>query len=119
MCTTPDPLVRQLFFEALDVPVDKREAFVRERCGNARDVCREVLALLHERDQAEKEDAFAPPPNVNPFPVPDEPSSALTQNQDIPDQINNYRIIRTLGRGGMGLVFTHILRNTRHFGLRR
>ena len=54
MDATRYAIVREIFFEADDLPPDRRDAFVRGRCGDDAELEREVLKLLrqHNRDAA-------------------------------------------------------------------
>jgi serine/threonine protein kinase len=88
--------LRELFDQALAVPEDKRERFLAVASGGDAKLLAEVRALLEAKDQAGtflEGTSTAPPPLFNAAP----PTS--------PERIGRYRVIRELGRGGMGVVF--------------
>jgi len=99
--TPPDPpasrllRVKQLFLDALDVPPARRAARLAESCGGDDELRREVLELflLHgEQD-----------------PLLDQPldgSQAFAELAMPRDgHVGPYRLVRELGRGGMGVVY--------------
>jgi eukaryotic-like serine/threonine-protein kinase len=79
--------VEDLFEVALDHPHAARRGWVARTCGDDADLRREVEALLDAHDLAEA--AFEPPGR--------EPSAER--------RIGPYRVLRELGRGGMGVVY--------------
>jgi len=93
-------LVDRIFREALREPADKREDFVRLRAGDD-EVAREVLDLLDE-DRLSRgaldEPALGAPLELERI-QPDD------RAQPLPERIGRYRIVRCIGRGGMGVVY--------------
>jgi serine/threonine-protein kinase len=88
-------LVEQLFHEAVELPPDARASFLAKACEEDRDLCREVESLLACSDAT--------------LSVLAEPVQA-TVGEVIGTygegrHIGPYRLIRLLGRGGMGVVF--------------
>ncbi|MCC7131954.1 MAG: serine/threonine protein kinase [Gemmatimonadales bacterium] len=89
--------LEQICFAALDHEPDARPAFVERACEGDLTLAREALDLLH---QLERDPAFLETPvvDLNPLaPATDEPR--------MPDAIGPYRLVRRIGRGGMGDVF--------------
>jgi eukaryotic-like serine/threonine-protein kinase len=91
--------IESVFFDALDLPVEERERFVRDRCAGDSNSAEEVLSLLEAH--------FDGPPLID--------GSLLTLGMKIlagnasddesPAQVGRYRITRELGHGGMAVVF--------------
>src|SRR6266516_2045331 len=84
--------VKQLFLDALDAPRGRRVAFLASACAGDEQIRREVLELflLHGEDD----------------PVLDAPldgAEALASLAERPEGVvGPYRLLRELGRGGMG-----------------
>jgi len=89
--------VRELFDQAMAVDVAHRDAWLEERCQGQPAVLAELRGMLPR-----EEDSFLAKPAVM-------PPSALPPNSPPPKgaspSIGPYRLIRELGRGGMGVVY--------------
>lgn len=96
--------VDALFAEALDRPPEERDVFLRAACGDDAellDTVRELLGLAEKAEQelGESVDRFAPTlfndalehTDLEPLPIG--------------EQIGAYRVVREIGRGGMGAVY--------------
>ena len=87
--------IEAVFDEALDVPTAGRAAWLAERCGADAALRQEVELLLdaHERENS----------------VLDQPAAgrvaALLEERAGVRRIGPYRVLRELGRGGMGVVY--------------
>src|SRR5215467_13573232 len=91
--------IQTLFHLAADLPRDKQAAFLQENCGNDTTLAGEVAALLQEdarRNSLLERDVAHVAEDV----LADGPSSA-----PVIEQFGRYRIRRTLGAGGMGIVY--------------
>jgi non-specific serine/threonine protein kinase/serine/threonine-protein kinase len=82
-----------LFETALDLPPERRAAFLDEACHGDAALRHEVESLLAFLDDARTSDLF--PPLIGNLNAP------LT----LGERIGPYRVIRELGAGGMGVVF--------------
>jgi serine/threonine-protein kinase len=91
--------VEELFQAALDVPTGQRRAWLVERCGEDAELCGEVESLL----AAEKASAgFLPRANLA------RAAGALLSDagrERTVERIGRYKILREVGRGGMGVVY--------------
>ncbi len=91
--------VTRLFTNALALPAEERAAFLAAECGSDDAVRAEVEALLAAHHEAETLQRF------------EEPAITQTQREELLDppmkgrRIGAYRIVRELGRGGMGAVY--------------
>jgi serine/threonine-protein kinase len=96
-------LVERILDAILDAPSEQRVELLRELCGSDSELLEEVTQLL---DAAEHPDArlersavdFAAQLIVS---SPADPAPARAH----PEQIDTYRLIRAIGRGGMGTVY--------------
>lgn len=101
MKTTRWQRIEELFQAALDVEESARPAFLDSACQDDDDLRDEIESLLNEHSDSE---SFLETPVVVAG------MSNLRQQQprlesEFPDIIGSYRIIRLLGRGGMGVVY--------------
>ncbi len=104
MNSSVDQRVRKLFDAASSLPPASRTAFLDESCADATDLRREVESLLAAFDGAK---SFLETPVTSEASLWNSagvqfPSSPTNHE---PDQIHGYRIVRELGRGGMGVVY--------------
>jgi hypothetical protein len=75
--------VKQILADALDLSRDQRDAFVESACGQDEDLRLEVLTLLRG----------------------DDPDSNFLNLDRVPKRVGAWRIVREIGRGGMGAVY--------------
>lgn len=75
------------------VPVEHRDAFLAEACSDDEAMLREVKALLAVNLEEEEEESFKLV-----FPI-------IEAEDALPDRIGAFRVIKLLGRGGMGSVY--------------
>jgi TolB-like protein/tetratricopeptide (TPR) repeat protein len=83
---------KDVFGAALERPLDAREAFLREACGDDVELRREVDSLLAAAQDAGR---FLSAPVLSPAPEPE-----LTG-----EQVGPYLVLAKAGEGGMGVVY--------------
>jgi eukaryotic-like serine/threonine-protein kinase len=94
MSSADRALCYRIFDAALDLEPDTREAFVRERCGEATELAREVMALLAIAGR----DLLATA-NL-------QSSGKLPAGRDlIGKEYGQFRLVGLIGEGGMGVVY--------------
>jgi non-specific serine/threonine protein kinase/serine/threonine-protein kinase len=91
--------VNQLFHAAMERPPDQRNSFLKEACGENASLLQEVESLLEASSASEH--LMRSPAAKDAF--------DFLQNQEVTlrtnDQIGAYKIVREIGRGGMGSVY--------------
>lgn len=89
--------LKEIFADALELPSDERESFLRDRCDGNDALYNEISSLLSAADEPEsliEKNAF------------DLASHVVETEHYVADQrFGNYRIVREIGSGGMGSVF--------------
>lgn len=89
--------IKSIFLDALEIEEPRREKFLIEICGDDSELRNEVEKLLAAHFKSE---------NFIEKPVAEINSLfQTTVNQKVPQRFGNYKIIRQIGRGGMGAVF--------------
>lgn len=98
----PDRFSRMmgLFERCADLPVPDQRAFIDEQCGGDDTLRNELLRMLEHDQDLEGDDSTGSFRSL----IDSAMIEALDQHI-IPDSIGPYRVIRELGRGGMGVVY--------------
>ena len=88
-----------LFDAALDLPAGEQAAFVARECGDDEGLCAEVLELI----RAYQHESFLESPAARIA----APLLEATKGPgaSVPDRIGPFRVVREIGRGGMGRVY--------------
>ena len=89
-------LLQDLLIGALERPADERLAYLRQACQSDDTICREVESLLDAHLQST---TFLERLDIS------QAGHLLDDDALIDSSVGPYRIIRTLGRGGMGVVY--------------
>ncbi|HWN09898.1 MAG TPA: protein kinase [Pyrinomonadaceae bacterium] len=101
--------IEEVFQAALDLPHDERHAFVAEACTGDADLCAQVESLIAQHDDAG--DFIEAPALVDSrarYTVSQQDTMPTSYGPDDPAvgrRIGAYRVVRELGRGGMGAVY--------------
>lgn len=95
-------IVRELFVRALELPEEEREAFLRAGCAGDEKLLAEVLSLLKSVGQP---DGFLAQPFVDGSAVLGALKAEQRAEAPPPERIGGHRIVKLLGRGGMGVVY--------------
>src|SRR6266705_1621918 len=91
--------VEAVFEQALELPQDQRAAFLQENCNSDAEVRREVESLLNSHERAGN---FIDQPSLF---FADDTLRDNGSTLQAGELIGSYRIVRELGRGGMGAVY--------------
>src|SRR5262249_37724962 len=95
--------VEEIFNAALDLPVDERGAFLSEACGDDLSLRKQIEYLIKCHEQA---GAFIETPaEIHDSLLPDCHPVTLQPDAMVGRQIGVYRLVREIGRGGMGAVY--------------
>jgi len=90
--------MEELFHAARDVPQEDRRPFLERACGADLKMYGEIEALLVEHDNP-----FAHLECSVELRAP--PTAADSATAPLPERISHFKIVRLLGRGGMGVVY--------------
>ena len=96
--------VKVIFNQAVEMPTLERNIFLQKECEDDEEMRLELEKMLIFAEEDEEVDTL----EDNAF------SYLTTENATIPEKIGNYKIIREVGRGGMGAVYEG-LRQTDNF----
>ncbi len=99
-------IARDLFDAACDLPASDRDAFLNDRCGADELLRKEVESLLrHAAETNAVVDAGQGANLIAEGLAPGTPQVTKTDEHALPKRIGPYRIVRRIGRGGMGAVY--------------
>lgn len=95
----PSPIweqIENIFLSAADLPVERQAAFLDDACHGDQDLRREVQSLLDSDRKSGEKITRA---------VEDEAQSLFGISPLIGTRLGAYRVVREIGRGGMGAVY--------------
>ncbi|HKH92309.1 MAG TPA: serine/threonine-protein kinase, partial [Gemmatimonadaceae bacterium] len=92
--------VDSIFDAAVDIPAGERTAFIDRECGGDAALRAEVLELVRAYHQSDSVLEAPAARLAAPF-----LEAAAAVGGPVPDQIGPFRVVREIGRGGMGRVF--------------
>jgi hypothetical protein len=87
--------LQQLFDGALAQPLERRRAWARQACGSDAELLRELEALLDAHESPDN-GFLEQPARIDPADLDTLPQGTT---------LGSYRIVREIGRGGMGVVY--------------
>jgi serine/threonine protein kinase/tetratricopeptide (TPR) repeat protein len=95
--------IKEIFNAALDHPVDEREAFLDQTCGGDLSLRQQVERLINSHEQAGDfiEDRAAASQDS----LPTDEAATVQFDSMIGRQVGAYKLVREIGRGGMGAVY--------------
>ena len=97
--------IEKLYQSAMNFPVDRRAAYLRDACGNDQGLREEVESLLANQHSAER---FMETPALDvaaKLMVDDRPGSSEGVPQVVGKTLAHFRVLEKLGGGGMGIVY--------------
>ena len=96
--------IKQLFDESLRLPPEQRAAFINQQCQEDLALAEEVLDLLSHHDHGGNDAGFTADgiPALTGLPTE---STTTAERAPLPERIGDYRVVRLLGEGGMGIVY--------------
>jgi tetratricopeptide (TPR) repeat protein len=92
-------VLRQILYEALELPVERRAEFLDQACGADQAQRAELESLLHS---AEQPDPFLDHPLAN---LSGSSQHGVSPGSRIGQRLGHYEIVDSIGRGGMGEVY--------------
>ncbi|HEX8283342.1 MAG TPA: protein kinase [Pyrinomonadaceae bacterium] len=101
--------IEELFQEAVDLPSDERPRFIRQAASGDETLFEQVVALV-EQFEAAGDFIEAPALDASPLQQTDPYATTPATGGDLIDpaigrRIGAYRVVREIGRGGMGAVY--------------
>jgi serine/threonine protein kinase/tetratricopeptide (TPR) repeat protein len=88
--------IENIFLQAADLPLAEQSAFLDHACGDDDELRREVQSLLDSDRKSGEKITRA---------VEDEAQSLFGLSPIIGSRLGSYRVVREIGRGGMGAVY--------------
>ncbi len=97
--------INRIFDAAVEIPTEERGAFLRVICGGDDGLRREVEAMLVADADAQSFLEESPLRAATDVPTLIGANDAMRRTLDVGDTVGRYRLVREVGRGGMGAVY--------------
>src|SRR5262245_15184720 len=102
--------IEKIFYSAMELPLNERDEFVGQACAGDEELRREVLSLLAANRDAMSflDSPVAMPTHSGSLPPMLTPPQAISNSNSAAEngiRVGHYRLLREIGRGGMGVVY--------------
>src|SRR5215510_538925 len=102
--------IEKIFYSAMELPLNERDEFVGRACAADEELRQEVLALLAANREAMSflNSPIAMPTHsgtISPTLAPPQVISNSNSAAENGIHVGHYRLLREIGRGGMGVVY--------------